>query len=126
MNRRILIVDDDAMYLHLVMSIMKHEGVRAVCAMSSEEAIGALKEFPFTTMITDLNMPGMDGLELAMIARELHPGIHIVMITGEISPDVSRLAAQAGISRVLAKPCTAAQLRGIVREDGSSPPGEPD
>lgn len=114
MSREVLIVDDDPFYLYSLQSVLACEGVQTVSARCGEEAIVALKEFPFTTMITDFNMPGMDGLELALIAREFQPGIHIVLMTGDISPDISNLAARAGISRVLGKPCSLAQLKELV------------
>jgi CheY-like chemotaxis protein len=113
-KRNILIVDDDEYYLRLVASIFGHNGIHICYAMSGEEAVGILKENCFSTMITDLNMPGMDGFELAMIAKELSPDIEIVLITGDISPHLSRLAAQAGISRVVTKPCEVEQIQKIV------------
>lgn len=114
-NGNILIVDDDEEYLRLVECIAEEAGIKAHYATSGEEAVGILKEGCFTTLITDLNMSGMDGYELAMVAKELSPDIDIVMITGEISPDVSRLAAQAGISKVIAKPLRLAQIKKIVK-----------
>jgi CheY-like chemotaxis protein len=111
----ILIVDDDEYYLQLVEMIVEQAGVRAHYAKSGEEAVAIMKEGLFSTMITDLNMSGMDGYELAMIAKKLFPDIDIVMITGDISHDVSRLAAQAGISKVIAKPVRSSQIRRIVR-----------
>lgn len=112
----ILFVDDDEYYLKLVEIIVEQAGVRAHYAKSGEEAVAILKEGRFSTLITDLNMPGMDGYELAMVAKELFPDIDIVMITGDISPDVSRLAVQAGIAKVIAKPVRSSQIRKIVRD----------
>jgi CheY-like chemotaxis protein len=55
-------------------------------------------------MITDLNMPGLDGLELSRKGREMAPHMPIIMNTGGISPKVIQMAQEAGISRVMAKP----------------------
>ena len=115
-KRNILIVDDDKYYLRLIASIFGHDAIHVSYEISGEEAVGILKESRFSTMITDLNMPGMDGFELAMIAKELSPDIEIVLITGDISPDLSRLAAQAGISRVVTKPCEIEQIQKFFRE----------
>ena len=114
-ERNILIVDDDEHYLRLIKAVVEQTGIKAQYASSGEVAVGILKENRFATMITDLNMPGMDGIELAMIAKELSPGINIVMITGDTSPGVRRLAAGAGISKVLAKPCSAERIQSIAR-----------
>jgi CheY-like chemotaxis protein len=115
-KRNILIVDDDKHYLRLMASIFGHADMHVYYAISGEEAVGILKECFISTMITDLNMPGMDGFELAMIARELSPDIEIVLITGDISPDLSRLATQAGISRVVTKPFEIEQIQKFFRE----------
>jgi len=112
---RILIVDDDELYLRLVKSIVQGAGVKARYARSGEEAVGILKKGFFATLISDLQMPGMNGYELALTAKGLHPEIDIIMITGSESPDVPRLARQAGISKVMAKPVSAAQIRELVR-----------
>ena len=112
----ILIVDDDELYLGLVKSIVQGAGVNARYATSGEEAVGILKESFFATLITDLQMPGMNGYQLALTAKGLQPEIDIVMITGSESPDVPRLAGLAGISKVMAKPVGAAQIREIVRD----------
>jgi CheY-like chemotaxis protein len=115
-KRNILIVDDNEDYLRLVECIVEKAGIKARYATSGEEAVGILKEGCFATLITDLNMSGMDGYELAMIAKELNPDIDIIMITGDISPDVPRLAVQAGIVKVIAKPVGPSQIRRIVRD----------
>jgi DNA-binding NtrC family response regulator len=124
-KRNILIVDDNKDCLRLIECIVEQAGIKAHYATSGEEAVGLLKESFFTTMITDLNMQGIDGYELATIAKELCPDIDIIMITGDLSPDVSRLAAQAGIAEVIAKPVRAAQIRRIVRDkpDSATLPG---
>lgn len=115
-----LIVDDDELYLRLVKSIVEKAGVKARYATSGKEAVEILKEGLFATLITDLQMPGMNGYELALTAKGLHPEINIVMITGSESPDVPRLAGLAGISKVMAKPVSAVQIREIVRDTPSA------
>jgi CheY-like chemotaxis protein len=57
-KRNILIVDDDEYNLRLMASIFGNDDINLCYAMSGEEAVGILKECCFSTMITDLNMPG--------------------------------------------------------------------
>lgn len=111
-KRNILIVDDDENYLQLIAMLLGHDGL--YYAKSGEEAVEILKESRFSVIITDLNMPGMDGCELAMYAKEFFPDIEIVLITGDISPHLFQLASQAGISRVLHKPLEIKQIQKIV------------
>lgn len=73
-------------------------------------------------MVTDLNMPGMDGYQLSLLAKELLPELQIILATGDASLKVSRLAAKAGISRVIDKPSRAEQVREIIK---GTKPGTP-
>ena len=110
----ILFVDDNAGYLQIVERIVEQTGVRAHYASSAEEALVILRRNRCEMMITDLNMPGMDGYRLSELARELFPEIYLVMATGAATCEVSSLAAEAGVSLVIAKPCRAEQIREIV------------
>ncbi len=114
-RRNILIVDDDELYLDLVRTIAELADARAYCARNGEQATRILKEARIATLITDLNMPGMDGFQLAALAKRLSPDTRVVMITGDISPDVPRLAEGAGIATLIAKPCGADQIREVIR-----------
>jgi len=113
-KRRILVVDDDREYLRLVESIVAPTGIDVHYATSGEEAVGVLKEGSFATMVTDLNMSGMDGFELSKVAKELSPALVIVMVTGDTSPMVLHAASEAGISEVLAKPISLGRFLAIV------------
>lgn len=66
-------------------------------------------------IITDYNMPGMDGIKFAMRIREKYPDEHIIMITGDISPNVVETATNAGINHILAKPVNVTKLMAIIR-----------
>ena len=103
-NSDILIVDDDRDVLRLASYFFAGEGIKVHCAAAGEEALGKIRERTFSMMITDLNMPGMDGLQLARKAREIAPDMPIVMNTGDKSPEICRLAKDAGIVEVFAKP----------------------
>ena len=120
-NHPIIFVDDDTMYLQLVEHIVEQTGIAAHYATSGEEALGILKGNPCEIMITDLNMPGMDGYKLSTLAREILPEIQIVMVTAAASAYVSRLASMVGISKVIAKPNSTEKLREVVK--GAIPAG---
>lgn len=100
----VLVVDDDQLILDVAASFFESAGMEVHCASNGAEALRNLRERAFLMMVTDLNMPGMNGLELAGKVREIAPHMPIVMGTGDMSPEISRLAREAGIARVLAKP----------------------
>ena len=123
----ILVVDDDRQILAAVKQILEYEGIVAHCVESGEEALEKIRERTFSLMITDLNMPGLDGLELSRIGLGIAPQMPIIMETGSISPKITRLAKQIGISRVLTKPFlpdvlleTIRDLMGSRRKRGSA------
>lgn len=103
-NSGVLLVDDDQLLLDLASSFFKSEGIEVYCASTGEDALRKIRERPFSLMVTDFNMPGMDGLELAGKVREVAPRMPIFMSTGYPSPEICRLAREAGIARVFAKP----------------------
>jgi two-component system cell cycle response regulator CpdR len=99
----ILVVDDDRDTLELVKGILEREGFVAHCVESGEEALEKMTERTFSLMITDLNMPGLNGLQLARKGLEIAPQMPIIMNTGAISPKIIRQAKEIGISKVFAK-----------------------
>jgi CheY-like chemotaxis protein len=112
----ILVVDDDRLILEVVKLILEREGIVTHCVESGEEALEKLNERTFSLMITDLNMPGMDGLELARIGMEIAPQMPIIMDTGSISPKITRLAKEIGISKILSKPFLPIVLLETIRD----------
>ena len=117
----VLIVDDDQRILELAAFFLTREGVEVHCAADGEEALRKMRERTFAMMITDLNMPGMDGLELARKAREIAPDMPIAMSTGDKSPKICRLAKEAGIVEVFDKPFNFEKIVAIYNGIISSP-----
>lgn len=112
---RILLVDDDASSLATLSLILESESVEIASAAHGGEAVERLKETHCDMIITDFHMPGTNGIELAMKARELQPGIPVILITCEIVPDLVEAAATAGISRILSKPINKVRLFEVIQ-----------
>ncbi|BDV43555.1 hypothetical protein GURASL_24780 [Geotalea uraniireducens] len=100
----ILVVDDEPDILFFVVHALQCMGMTVACAGNGEQALSLLATRPFAVMLTDLNMPGMNGLELARQARGLQPLLTIILGTGHLSRGIHEQAAQAGISEVIGKP----------------------
>jgi len=112
----ILVVDDNRIMLELVKRILEREGFVAHCVESGEEALELIKQRAFCLMITDFNMPGLDGLELARKGLEIAPQMPIIMDTGGISPKIIRLAKEIGIAMVMSKPFLPTELMKTIRD----------
>jgi two-component system cell cycle response regulator CpdR len=129
--KHVLVVDDDNQILQMVKLILECEGLVPHCVSSGEEALQKIVERTFSLMITDLNMPGLDGLELSRKGLEIAPQMPILMITAEISAKIIRQAMEIGISNVLAKPYHLKEMLMAIRDilgnrsERVSPTGNP-
>lgn len=103
-KRDILIVDDDACYLHLLSSILRLERFNVAVASHGFGALELLENESIALLITDFDMPGMNGLELASCAREHYPDMTIIMVTASILTEVIEGAVSAGITNIFSKP----------------------
>jgi DNA-binding NtrC family response regulator len=111
----IIVVDDDSDVLEMVGCFLREAGVDVHCVESGIQALENIREKNYAVMLTDFNMPGMNGLELAEKVKEIDPQIQIIMATGNPSPELSELAARAGIVTVLAKPLHMASFLDLVK-----------
>lgn len=114
--QKILLVDDDQDYLRNVCNLFSSRGMSVKCVASGLEALSELETKFFALMITDLNMEGMDGFALTRKALSLAPNMPVIMITGSISPELTRLAAEAGIAKVFTKAFDSDELIDLIRE----------
>lgn len=101
---RILVVDDDRDVLIFMKLALESEGLDVTCAEGGEEALELLAERSYGVMLTDQNMPGMDGFELTRLALRIQPELTVFMGTGHIYPGIEARATAAGIREVLGKP----------------------
>ena len=84
--------------------------VQATVAADGNEALALFKPRGFDLVLTDWNMPGKNGLEVAQQIRQQDPKVPIIMVTTEASKQCVLQAIAAGVSDYLVKPFTAAML----------------
>jgi CheY-like chemotaxis protein len=114
--RTALIVDDDPLVLAVVAQILAGPpGYMVVTARDGYEAIRVLAERHVDLMITDLKMPGLDGMELGAQARLMRPRLHIVYLTG-----FADAAQKAQNGRLIDKPIRAEDLIETVKREMSA------
>jgi CheY-like chemotaxis protein/glycine cleavage system H lipoate-binding protein len=111
---RVLVVDDEQVVLDSVRKHLKREGYDIQTVLSGDEAIGILDSGWAQVVITDLMMPGMDGLELLARVQESAPEIPVIMITGYATMRTALQALRDGAFDYVAKPFTRAELQGVV------------
>jgi DNA-binding response OmpR family regulator len=117
-TKTILAVDDEAHILHVVSLKLQNAGFNVITAKDAEEAVDAAAGAPVDLVITDFQMPGMSGLELA---RKLHsePGrmnLPVMLLTAHGFALEQVELAQAGIAVCLSKPFSPRDLLAKVNE----------
>ncbi len=92
----ILVVDDDAVFRAALTRYLDGEGFNVVTADAPDAAVDELQSQAFDVVLTDLRMPGTDGIQLVRRIHKLDPGIVCIVITGFGSPERSIEALEAG------------------------------
>lgn len=107
---RILVVDDNALALEGTAAVLRSIAHEVVVARDAEAALRELVTGEFDVLLTDLELPGQDGWELATRARVLCPPIRIFLMTGwAIAPNDAR-ARDGTVERVFLKPVDSQEL----------------
>ncbi|OYU47602.1 MAG: DNA-binding response regulator [Rhizobiales bacterium PAR1] len=100
----LLVVDDDPLVIASLGQWLEISGFAVVTAMSVEAALGALEARTFDAVLTDMRMPGRDGLALLHALRQSHPAMPIVMLTGHGDVPLAVEVLKAGAFDFLTKP----------------------
>ena len=109
MSRIVLVVDDEPLILDLTASMLEDLGCEVVTASSGADALEKLKaEKRIEILITDIQMPGLDGYELAEKAKRERPDLQVIVCSGCASaehgfPLIRKPFTQEGLARVMAR-----------------------
>lgn len=112
---RVMCVDDESIILKLVERLLQDQGFEPTGFSEPTAAIAAFEAHAFEAVVTDLQMPGMDGIALMHSLRERQPEIPVIVVTGHGTVDTAIQALREGASGMLVKPFTAAELLAEVR-----------
>ena len=117
MKKRILIVDDDDSVRGLMRDLIGNpsHGLDVSTVSSAAEALAVVQNQSFDLMITDYNMPQMNGEELSRRLRELGYSFPIVMVTGSLLVEDQLEALSCGINVIVPKPFDPEALVDVVR-----------
>jgi DNA-binding response OmpR family regulator len=114
------VVDGEPVAAGALCDLLWMDGYSAVGLCGSTEAIERLRNEVFDAIITDVELPGGNGLDVVRTARESWPDMPVLVVTGLVSSPVSMAALSLGASRVLGKPLRyemlISELRNCIRE----------
>lgn len=107
----ILLIDDSEFDRNLVLKLLSGEsGWNATACRSGEEALDVLARETFDLVITDLRMPGIDGLEVIREIQRLFPALPVILITSHGNEDIALQALQQGAASYIPKRAVVARL----------------
>lgn len=113
---RILLVDDEDTVRGFLKRGLELDGHTVVTAIDGSDGLDRLSEAGggFDLMLTDIRMPLMDGIALALAAKQQFPELTIMLMTGYAEQRERAKSLEAIVSEVMAKPFTIAELRATV------------
>lgn len=119
----ILVIDDDELVRETMVSILEAGGYRVIVAHEGEEGIAKIHENTVDLVITDILMPGKEGIETIAEIRRLHPELRIIAMSGggEIGRVVGNdiflgMAEKLGADITLTKPFRMQQITDAVKQ----------
>ncbi|MFY2558595.1 hybrid histidine protein kinase/response regulator SinK [Corallococcus terminator] len=124
-RKRLLVVDDETIIRMVFRDLMGKE-CEVIEAASGEEALDLLRESPVDLIVTDKNLPGLSGLELAQQARRLSAASRVILMTGYPSLVTTQQALELGVVDYLLKPFDdIREVRALLRSTLAAPPTQP-
>src|SRR5689334_15353795 len=103
-NRTILVIDDEAAARSALADLLRGEGCTVETAGDGFKGIGRLEELDPDVVLTDLNMPGMDGVELLRKVKEMRSDLPVVIMTAFGGVETAVQAMRDGAADYLTKP----------------------
>ena len=116
MGNKALIIDDDISTLELMKFQLEAEGFSVETADRGEKGIKFVEESEFDIILTDLNLPDFDGIEMVRRCKEISPDTEIIMITGFGSTEKTIEATKAGAFHYVEKPVEFEELALLIEK----------
>jgi putative two-component system response regulator len=103
-SNRLLIVDDEPVIREVLLERLESAGYHCQVAKNSKEALALIASQSFSLILSDISMPGGDGISMLRRIKSTHPNLDVVMLTGVVDVDTAIRAMRLGASDYLSKP----------------------
>ncbi|MFZ5445371.1 MAG: response regulator [Myxococcota bacterium] len=101
---RILVIDDDRSARTLLERVLVRAGHQVTLVDDAQQGLDAIAKGGFDLLITDKNLPGIDGLEVLRRARDMQPQMQAILITGFPTAETKNHADELGVFSYVTKP----------------------
>ncbi len=109
-GRSVLVVEDESRLREMLLRAVANMEFTVAATASAEAALNLLDKQPFDIVLTDLNLPGMPGLDLCERIRQRWPDLQLVILTGYGSLDAAKTAIRLEVADFLTKPTSLGDL----------------
>lgn len=113
---KILVVDDDEDFRHILSDVLHDEGHNVITAQDAHEAIKRVRENGFTIIFMDIVLPDMNGVETYKVIKKMSPATVTVMMTGYSVEDLVKEAINEGAYNCLHKPFGMDEILNVVKK----------
>jgi two-component system NtrC family response regulator len=101
---KLLFIDDEQTFLKYLAKRMSLEGFEVKTTFSGEEGVAAAAKEPFDVAVVDLQMPGIDGIEVQKLLKDLQPDLPCIVLTGHGSVENALESGKYNAFKFLSKP----------------------
>jgi DNA-binding NtrC family response regulator len=112
----LLLVDDEEKFLHALTDRLKLKFFDITPVTNGEDAIDVTGKAKFDVAVVDLQMPGIDGVQVLKALKESHRFLEIIILSGHATIDVAVECTKLGAFKVLEKPCGFDKLVETIKE----------
>jgi len=116
MTEKVLLVDDEEEFVETLAERMRNRGMEVATSNSGGEALELVDEEPYDVVVLDLQMPGMDGIEVLERIKRRQPDIQVVLLTGHATVEKGVEAMKHGALEFLEKPIDLSKLSEVIHK----------
>lgn len=114
--KRILLAEDDRSLSRSMDTWLTLEGFQVVTVFNGEEALLKLTQQNYDLLITDIAMPRLNGVDLIAKIRDMHPGLPIMVVSGNINSSILANLQEMKVSHILPKPIKPNEFRRMIND----------
>ncbi len=115
-NVRILFIDDETAFLDTIIKRMKKRGFDPERASSGKDGLAVLEKNPIDVVVSDIRMPGMDGIEVLCEVKKRYPKTEVILLTGHATSQDGVVGIKEGAFDYLSKPIEFEHLLGKISQ----------
>ena len=116
MNGQILVVDDEPLMCRSLSEVIHRAGYEVFTANNGYEALEFIQQESISVIITDMNMPKMDGIEVLRQAKAIVPNVAVIMVTGYATVDSAVEAMKYGALDYITKPFSPSRINALIEK----------